>query len=106
MWSSKDHKTIRKTFRSLADARAWRAEALTGLRRGVVRAPTRTTLNQEAESWLALAKGGTVRTRSGNAYKPSALRSYAIAARGTFDGELRRADSSVVGRIQALANAR
>ncbi len=76
VWSPTDHRTIRKTFRSLADARAWRAEALTGLRRGVIRAPTRTTLDQEAESWLALAKGGTIRTRSGDTYKPSALRSY------------------------------
>jgi len=42
----------------------------------VVRAPTRTTLNQAADDWLAAARAGIVRTRSGETYKPSALRSY------------------------------
>jgi hypothetical protein len=46
------------------------------LSRGVVRAPTRTTLSKAAEEWLAASQAGIVRTRSGETYKPSALRSY------------------------------
>lgn len=41
-----------------------------------MRAPTRTTLSQVAEEWLAAARAGVVRTRSGDVYKPSAVRSY------------------------------
>jgi integrase len=76
VWSARDARTIRKTFTTLGDARAWRAETKFALRRGVARAPTRTTLNQAAEEWLAAARAGIVRNRSGETYKPSALRSY------------------------------
>ena len=38
--------------------------------------PTRTTLREAAEAWLAAAEAGVVRTRSGDRYKPSALRAY------------------------------
>ena len=99
VWSPKDAKTIRKTFRSLTDARAWRAEAQSGLRRGVIRAPTRTTLNDEAERWLALAKAGTVRTRSGEPYKPSALRSYEQSLRTHVLPELGRLRLSTITRV-------
>jgi hypothetical protein len=71
-----DRKTIRRTFRSLADARAWRAETQTALHRGSLRGPSRTTLSEAAEEWLRAAEAGVVRTRSGDPYKPSALRTY------------------------------
>src|SRR5215210_7672369 len=76
VFSRGDRKTIRKTFATLADARAWRAETKTALNRGTLRAPTRTTLAEAAEEWLRAAHAGVVRTRSGDVYKPSALRAY------------------------------
>ena len=76
VFSSRDRKTIRKTFRTLSDARAWRAEAQSALRAGTLRAPTRTTVAETADEWLAGAKAQVIRTRSGTPYKPSALRSY------------------------------
>ena len=76
MWSTRDRKPIRKTFRTLADARAWRAQAKSALSLGAMRAPTRTTIAEAAEAWLSAAKAGVVRTRSGEPYKPSALRAY------------------------------
>ena len=48
VWSPRDRRTVRKTVRTLADARAWRAEAQTALRQGVLRAPTRMTLEEAA----------------------------------------------------------
>ncbi len=36
--------------------------------------------------WLAGARAGTIRTRSGDVYKPSTIRSYAQALRGLGDG--------------------
>ncbi|HZC13872.1 MAG TPA: tyrosine-type recombinase/integrase [Thermoleophilaceae bacterium] len=81
VYSPRDRKTLRKTFRSLSDARAWRSEAQTALNRGTLRAPSRTTLAEAAEQWLSAAEAGIVRTRSGDAYKPSALRAYEQALR-------------------------
>jgi integrase len=46
-----------------------------------MRAPTQITVGQAAEEWLAAAEAGIIRTRSGDPYKPSALRSYRQALR-------------------------
>ncbi len=53
VFSPRDRRTIRKSFRSLADARAWRADTQNARRGGTLRAPTRTTLADAAEDWLA-----------------------------------------------------
>lgn len=58
VFSPRDGKTIRKTFPTLTDARAWRAEAQSALRRGTLRAPTRTTIGATAEEWLLAARAG------------------------------------------------
>jgi integrase len=76
VFSKRERKVIRKTFRTLAEAKAWRQDSLVALRKGRMRSPTRTTLNEAAELWLSGAKEGLIRTRSGDRYKPSALRSY------------------------------
>jgi len=81
VFSPADRKTIRKSFRTLSDARSWRAQAKAELDRGALRAPRRTTLAQAAEEWLKAAEAGIVRTRSGDRYKPSALRAYEQALR-------------------------
>lgn len=41
VYSPRDRKTLRKTFRSLTDARGWRSETHTALNRGTLRAPRR-----------------------------------------------------------------
>ena len=74
VWSARDRKTIRKTFPSLGEARAWRQESQLALRKGTLRAASLTTLDEAAQQWLAAAEAGLVRTRSGDAYKPSAVR--------------------------------
>jgi integrase len=79
VWSARERKTIRKTFRSLAEARAWRQESQTALRKGLLRSPSQTTLLEAAKEWLAAAAAGVVRTRGGEAYKPSAVRAYGQA---------------------------
>jgi integrase len=76
VWSSIERKTIRRTFRSLSEARAWRHESQVALRKGLLRSPSKTTLTEAAEEWLTAAEAGLVRTRSGDAYKPSAVRAY------------------------------
>lgn len=80
-WSAHDGKEIRKTFGSIAAAKAWRQDVQVALRQGRMRAPSSTTLRQAAEGWVAGAKEGSIRTRSGDRYKPSAIRSYDRALR-------------------------
>ena len=67
---------IRRSFPTLAAAKAWRADALSALNRGQLRAPTRTTVAEAAQAWLAGAEDGTIRNRNGRPYKPSAIRGY------------------------------
>ena len=81
VWSSRDGKAIRKTFPTMAAAKAWRHDALVALERGTLRAPKQTTVAEAAEAWLDGARAGTVRNRSGDPYKPSAIRGYAKALR-------------------------
>jgi len=79
VWSGRDHKPIRKTFATAEEAIAWRVDAHARLRRGTLRAPSVITVGQEAENWLERAGSGVIRTRSGDAYKPAALRAYRFA---------------------------
>ncbi len=76
VWSAREKTTIRKTFRSLGDARTWRHESQIALRKGQLRSSSQTTLKQAAAEWLVAAEAGFVRTRTGEAYKPSAVRAY------------------------------
>jgi len=81
VWSARESTRIRKTFPTLAEARAWRSETQTGVRRGTLRAPAHTSVREAAEELVAGMKSGRVRTRSGDLYKPSAIRSYEAALR-------------------------
>jgi integrase len=81
VWSARESKRIRKTFGTFAEARAWRSETQTSVRRGMLRAPTHATVGGAAEELVAGMKSGRIRTRSGDVYKPSAIRSYEAALR-------------------------
>lgn len=81
VWSAVEQKRIRKTFPTLAEARAWRSEAHTAIRRGTLRAPSQMTLRDAAEPWLEGARAGSIRNRSGDRYKPSVIRSYETSLR-------------------------
>jgi integrase len=86
VWSARDGRRIRKHFDSLMDAKAWRAESYGKLRRREMRAPSAITFGQAAERWLEGARVGSIRTRSGDPYKPSTIRSYELALRGSDTG--------------------
>jgi integrase len=74
-------KRIRRTFPTLAAAKAWRADAQSEVRKGVMRGPSGTTLREAAEAWLSGARDGSIRNRSGDKYKPSAIAAYDAALR-------------------------
>jgi hypothetical protein len=64
VYSPTERRTIRRTFETLGDARAWRAETKAALERGSLRAPSRQTLAEAAEDWVKAANSGVIRTRS------------------------------------------
>src|SRR5690348_9526045 len=76
VFSGKERRTLRKTFKTLTEARAWRAESQVALSRGLLRGSSKQTLAEVSEAWLESARKGVIRTRSGDVYKNSALRSY------------------------------
>jgi integrase len=81
VWSAREKSRIFKTFPTFTAAKIWRGDAQSALRRGELKTPTRTTVEAAAQKWLAGVKAGTVWTRSGLPYKPSAIRSYEAALR-------------------------
>ncbi len=98
VYSVRDGKKIRKTFPSQAAARAWRDDTRVAVRRMLVRAPSSVTVAQAGAQWFKGARDGTIRTRSGDLYKPAALRAYEIAFRLRVKPKLGRMRLSQVTR--------
>src|SRR6266511_2374065 len=67
---------VSKTFRTLAEARRWRAGAQTQAAKGVRLAGTSTTLLEAAEAFVDGIASGAIRTKTGERYKPSVVREY------------------------------
>ncbi len=65
----------------LAAAKGFRDDARTAARKGALRAPAPTTVRKAGEAWLAGARDGSIRTRSGDQFKPSTIRGYEEALR-------------------------
>ena len=65
-----------KTFDTITAARQWRTDAMSALRAGTMTADRGPTLREAASQWLQDARDGHVRDRSGDPYKPSAIRGY------------------------------
>jgi integrase len=67
---------VSKTFRTLAEARRWRAGAQSQAAKGVRLAGTPQTLHDAAEAFVDGIATGAIRTRTGERYKPSVVREY------------------------------
>src|SRR4051812_43394127 len=81
VFSVKDGRKIRRSFPTQAAAKGWRADAMSALRKGTMRAPSQTTLREAWAAWEQGAQDGVIRNRSGDPYKPSVLRSYEASMR-------------------------
>jgi integrase len=100
VWDPRARKLIKRTFPNMAEAKAWRVDALAALRAGTLARPTKTTIATAADALLEGMKAGTVLDRSGRQYKPATVRSYEQAVGkyvkprlGSLKlSELRRAD--------------
>lgn len=80
-YAKRDGKKIRKSFATVGEARKWRTAMLKLSHEGSLRTPAATTFAEASELWLEQAESGAIRTRSGDRYKPSALRGYEQALR-------------------------
>lgn len=104
IWNGREHRRESRSFPTEAAAKAWRHDAAVAIRQGTFARPTVLTLQEAATTLVAGMRDGTIRNRSGELYKPSAIRSYERALRlrvlpefGHLPlGEIRRRD------VQAL----
>jgi integrase len=99
LWDGRSQKRIRKTFRTLTEAKAWRQDAAGALRAGTLRASDGRTVKEVADKWIEEARPGLVRNRSGDVYKPKAVRSYAGSLRLHVFPELGARKFSHVRRV-------
>jgi integrase len=106
VWSQRDGRKIRKTCRTLAEAKAWRVDATREIRLGTRRASAPLTVAAAAEAWLTGARSGAIRNRSGDEYKPSSIRGYEEALRIRVLPELgsRRLDTITRSDLQGLVD--
>src|ERR671914_3153122 len=104
------HQRVARTFPNLAAAKSWRHDASAALRRGALVVGRGAKLRDAAADWLEAAGAGLVRNRSGDQYKPSALRGYEQALRTRILpalgdkrlSEIRRSDlQRLVNRLMA-----
>lgn len=76
VWLKREGRTVRKTFPTRDQALEWRQQALVAARRGALRAPSPRKLREVASEWQEGARTGRITNRSGDPYKPSAIRAY------------------------------
>lgn len=76
-----DGKKLRRTFPTVAAAKAWRADALAKAQTGALRAPDPTTLRDAAEQTIAGMRSGAVRARGGRPFRGAVIDAYERALR-------------------------
>jgi integrase len=65
-----------KTFDNVTAARLWRTDTTAALHAGTITTDRGPLLRDAAQQWLEDARNGHVRNRSGDVYKPAAIRGY------------------------------
>lgn len=69
-------KKVRRSFRRLALAKAWRAETIGQVRRGELTAATVPALRKAAEAFLSGIESGAIRKKGGERYSPRVVNDY------------------------------
>ena len=76
VWDARAGKRLRKTFPTPAAAKAWREDSNAALRKGDLSADRGPKLEDAIEAWLDDLRAGHITNRSGDPYKPGAIRGY------------------------------
>lgn len=74
LWSARDEKLLRKTFKNEAEAKAWRQDAAGAVRRGEIRATSAPLLDTAIAEMVNAMDAGTFRTRGRRPFKPTTRR--------------------------------
>jgi integrase len=89
VYDRRAHRHVRQPWQSgrggLAQAKSWLVDARHKVAAGTLRTPNRMTVRDAWGEWHAGALAGTIRNRGELVYKPSTIRSYAIAYRRQID---------------------
>ncbi len=99
-YSRRDKTTLRKSFPTLAAAKAWRVDAQAAIRRGLMRGPGDTTIREAGKALVAGIKDGSIRNRSGERYKPSVIRDYERQLRLYIEPELGAKKLADLSRVE------
>jgi len=99
VWDARAQRQVWRTARTLTEARRWRQDAAVAVRAGTLRASDGRTLKAVADEWLIGARSGVIRNRSGDPYKPSAVRSYEAALKLRVFPKLGTAQFGAVRRV-------
>jgi integrase len=76
VWDAEAGKRITRAFPTKTAARQWREEARVSLRAGKLTADRGPTLREAVDAWLDGLRSGAITNRSGDRYKPAAIRQY------------------------------
>jgi integrase len=76
VWDAKTHRRLRKTFPTRSAAKQWRHDAIAALRRGELSGERGPLLSVAVDQWLDDLRSGHIPNRSGDPYKPAAIRDY------------------------------
>jgi integrase len=81
IYDARTKRRKRKHFRTLAEARAWRQESQSAIRRGEVRLSTAPTLRDACEAMIEGMRSGAIPARGGHAYRAAVVRKYEATLR-------------------------
>lgn len=76
VWDASAGRRITKAFGTKTGARQWREDTRVALRAGDLSAQRGPTLREAVDAWLEGLRAGTITNRSGDPYKPAAIRQY------------------------------
>ena len=76
VWDARAGRRISRTFSTRSAAKQWRHDAISDLRSGELSADRGPMFGDAAEAWLDGLRAGHITNRSGDTYKPAAVRDY------------------------------
>jgi integrase len=76
VWDAKAGRRMSKTFPTRSAAKRWRQDAIVALRSGELSADRGPMFGDAADAWLDGLRAGHIANRSGDQYKPAAIRDY------------------------------
>ena len=76
VWDAKTCRRLRKTFPTRSAAKQWRHDAIVALRSGELSGERGLLLSEAVDRWLDDLRKGHIPNRSGDPYKPAAIRDY------------------------------